>query len=132
MIVLDASALANALADDGDDGAAVRAELDGQDLAAPDLVDIETMAVLRKRWIDSTLTDDRFGQAVDDLSHLPMTRYPALPLLAWAFELKANVTAFDAAYVALAEALDAPLLTADRRLARAAGPRCELRVVSAP
>lgn len=131
MIVVDASVLASALADDGADGTAARARLAAAgELAAPDLVDVEAVAVLRKRWIAGDLTGDRFSDAVEDLGDLAMTRYPALPLMRRAFELRDNVTAYDAAYVALAEQLGCTLLTADRRLAAAPTVTCEVEVLT--
>ena len=131
MIVIDASVLANAIADDDQDGATARRKLRGHDtLTAPELVDVETMAVLRKRWLAGTLNDDRLQQAIEDLCVLTLIRYPALPFLPRIAELRANVTAYDATYVALAEALDCPLLTADRRLASATGPRCEITLLT--
>lgn len=130
MIIVDASVLANALADDTLDGQAARTALRADtDRAVPDLVDVETAAVLRKRWLAKTLTARRFRDAIDDLADLAVDRYPTLPLMARAYELRANVTAYDAAYVALAEALDATMITADRRLAEASGPRCEIQLV---
>ncbi|MGH3277051.1 MAG: type II toxin-antitoxin system VapC family toxin [Streptosporangiaceae bacterium] len=130
MIVVDASVLANVVGDDGDDGQRTRRELRvAGDLAAPDLVDVETMAVLRKRWIAGSISDGRFAAAIDDLRALELDRYPALRFVRRAFELRANVTAYDAVYVALAEALDCELWTADRRLASAPGPACAFRVL---
>ncbi len=130
MIVVDASVLANALADDQADGDVARARLAGvDDLVAPDLVDIETTAVLRKRWLAGNLTAHRFSTAITDLDDLQLTRFPALPLLRRAYELRANLTAYDAAYVALAEALDCALLTGDARLARAPGLSCPVEVI---
>jgi len=131
VIVVDASILANAIGDDGDDGRRARAELHRADgVSAPDLVDVETVAVLRKRWLARTITDHRFAAAIDDLADLALDRYPTLPLMRRAFELRANVTAYDAAYVALAEGLDCALLTADTRLAKAAGPRCAIKLLT--
>lgn len=131
MIVIDASVLANAIGDDGEDGRKARSELRaGGDIAAPDLVDVETVAVLRKRWLASTLSDERFGAAIEDLESLDMQRVPVLRLMRRAYELRANVTAYDASYVALAEALDCELLTADGHLAKAPGLRCAIRVVT--
>ena len=130
MIVVDASVLANAVGDDGADGALARAALRGDELAAPDLVDVETLSVLRKSWRAGTLSERRFRSAVDDLVDLALTRHPAARLLRRAFELRANLTPYDAVYVGLAEALDCPLLTADRRLADAPGPRCEIRLLT--
>ena len=131
MIVIDASVLANVVGDDGTDGRRARRELRAAgDLAAPDLVDVETVAVLRKRWLAGSITDARFAAAVDDLSDLDLDRYPALRFMRRAWELRANVTAYDAAYVALAEVLGCELWTADQRLAKAPGPTCAIRVLS--
>ena len=130
MIVLDASVLANAIADDGPDGHRARSELRAaSELAAPDLVDVETTAVLRKRWMAGTINEERFALAIEDLGDLSIDRYPTLPLMRRAYELRANVTAYDAAYVGLAELLDCELLTGDRRLANATGPRCKIRLL---
>ncbi len=130
MIVIDASVLANAVGDDGDDGRTARRELrSAVDIAAPDLVDAETVFVLRRRWLAGTLTDRRFATAVDDLRQLAIDRVATLGMMSRAYELRANVTAYDASYVALAEALDCELLTGDRRLATAPGPRCRFRVI---
>jgi predicted nucleic acid-binding protein len=130
LIVIDASVLANVVGDDGSDGQRARAEFRGAgDVAAPDLVDVETVAVLRKRWLAGTVTDRRFAAAVEDLGQLDLDRYPVLRFMRRAYELRANVTAYDSAYVALAEQLGCELLTADRRLASASGPRCAIRVL---
>ena len=131
MIVVDASVLANALGDDGADGRAARRRLITDDFAAPDLVDVETVAVLRKRWLAGGLTDHRFAAAIDDLEDLELSRYPTLGLMRRAFQLRANVTAYDAAYVALAERLRCKLLTADQRLATAPRLRCEVEFLRA-
>lgn len=130
MIVVDASVLANAIGDDGEDGRAARAELRAaESVFVPDLIDVETMAVLRKRWLAQSMSDSRFDAAIGDLERLGMERVPTLRLMRRAYELRANVTAYDASYVALAEALHCELLTADRRLAGAAGPRCPIRLL---
>jgi len=129
VIVVDASVLANVVGDDGPDGAVARAALRGEQVAAPDLVDVETVSVLRKRWLAKGLSVRRFQRAVDDLADLPLTRHPVLPLMPRAVELRANVTPYDAAYIGLAEVLGCPLLTGDARLATAPGPRCEVRVL---
>ena len=130
MIVIDASVLANVVGDDGSDGQRARLEFrNAGDVAAPDLADVETVAVLRKRWIAGTVSDQRFAAAVEDLEQLEIERYPALRFMRRAYELRANVTVYDAAYVALAETLDCELLTADQRLANASGPRCTIRVL---
>lgn len=130
MIVIDVSILANALGDDANDGKAARRRLaDAAELAGPDLIDVETVAVLRKRWLAGSLTERRFSSAIEDLEQLDLSRYPTLGLMRRAFELRSNVTVYDAAYVALAEGLDCPLVTADIRLANAAGVSCQVEVL---
>jgi predicted nucleic acid-binding protein len=130
VIVVDASVLANALGDDEADGRRARGELSvAGELAGPDLVDVETVAVLRKRWLAGTLTAKRFAAAIDDLADFSLARYPALPFMPRACELRSTVTAYDATYVALAEGLDCALLTADDRLSRAPGVRCPVRLL---
>jgi predicted nucleic acid-binding protein len=126
VIVIDASVLATALGDDSEDGANARARIRGEELAAPEIVDLEVVSVWRR-----TLPDERRAAlALADLVELPLRRARHLPLLARCWELRHNLTAYDAAYVALAEALDVALLTADRRLARAAGVRCRIECLS--
>jgi len=130
LIVIDASVLANVIGDDGADGKRARAELrTAQDLAAPDLVDVETVAVLRKRWLAEAITQRRFASAIGDLENIAIDRYPTLQLMRRAYELRSTVTSYDAAYVALAEILVCELLTADARLAKAPGPRCPVRLL---
>jgi predicted nucleic acid-binding protein len=131
VIVVDASVLANVVGDDGTDGRQARRELrTAGDLAAPDLVDVETVSVLRKRWLAGSITDARFAAAIDDLADLDLDRYPALRFMRRAWDLRANVTPYDATYVALAEVLGCELWTADQRLAKPPGPGCAIRVVS--
>ena len=100
------------------------------DPCASDLVDVETVSVLRKRWLAGGITQQRFSTAVDDLEAIELERYPTLPLMRRAYALRANVTAYDAAYIALAEILGCELLTGDRRLAAAQGPRCAIRILT--
>ncbi|HEX9527680.1 MAG TPA: type II toxin-antitoxin system VapC family toxin, partial [Streptosporangiaceae bacterium] len=93
MIVLDASVLANVVGDDGADGRLARRELRAAgNLAAPDLVDVETVAVLRKRWLAGSISDERFATAVSDLGDIDLDRYPVLRFMRRAWELRANVT----------------------------------------
>ncbi len=130
MTVVDASVLANVLGDDGEDGHAARTVLrSAGDFAAPDLVDVETVAVLRKRWLAGSISAVRFENAIADLQEMDFERVPTWRLMRRAFELRDNVTAYDAAYVALAESLDCELVTADHHLASATGPRCSIRTV---
>jgi predicted nucleic acid-binding protein len=126
VIVVDASVLATALGDDGSDGDRMRVALAGETLAAPEIIDLEVASVWRR-----TLTDERRAAlALSDLHDLPLSRAPHLPLLPRCWELRHNLTPYDAAYVALAEALGSELVTADRRLARAPGVACVVSVVT--
>lgn len=128
MLVVDASVLVVALADDGVDGDVARARLRGEDLAAPELIDLEVASVLRRRLAGGHLDLRRAELALDDLWDVPMARVPHRRLIARCWELRSNLTVYDAAYVSLAEALEATLLTGDSRLARASGPRCSIEV----
>lgn len=133
MIVLDASVLANLIGDDGEPGHAAREALLRSGAASiPDLADVEAVAALRKMWLAGSLTEERFATAVQALIDLPLDRYPTISLMARAFELRDTVTPYDATYVALAEALDCPLLTADARLTRAPGIRCRVVILDRP
>lgn len=116
---------------DGRDGVAARERLRGERLAAPHLIDLEVTSVMRRLTLAGTFTVPRAGLTLDDLADLPLQRAPHLPFLARCWELRANLTAYDAAYVALAEALDVSLLTADARLAHAPGPRCPVELLGA-
>lgn len=130
MIVIDASVLANLVGDDGPSGRAARDRVSAaSSWSAPDLVDVETVSVLRRRWRAGDLTTRRFRSAVVDLLSLPIVRFPTGPLMVRAYELRSNVTPYDATYVALAEGLSCPLVSADARLARAPGIRCHVDVL---
>jgi predicted nucleic acid-binding protein len=130
MIVVDASVLANVVGDDTAAGERARARLAAASSASvPDLADVETVSTLRRRWLAGDLAVERFQLAIDDLLSLPIARMPVGPLLHRVFELRANLTAHDACYVALAEALDCPLVTSDRRLAKAPMITCVTEVL---
>jgi len=129
LIVVDASVLAAALADDGPDGDMARRRLRSEELAAPSLVDLEVASVLRRAAHGGRMNDRRARQALADLAEIPLQRAQHEPLLGRIWQLRENLTVYDAAYVALSEALTALLLTADARLARAAGPTCEIEVL---
>jgi predicted nucleic acid-binding protein len=132
VIVVDASVLAVALGDDGADGERARARLTDEVLAAPELVDLETVSVWRRHVAAKLMTARRASLAVSDLENLQLQRSPHRPLLERIWELRNGVTPYDAAYVALAEALDVVLVTADTRLARAPGIRCEIEAIAGP
>jgi predicted nucleic acid-binding protein len=130
VIVVDASVLVVAVADDGPDGDNARGRLRGERLAAPDLADLEVASVLRRQLRTGAIDSRRAALALADLAAMPLQRASHRPLLARCWELRDNLTIYDAAYVALAEALAVRLLTGDRRLAGAAGPRCHIEVMS--
>lgn len=131
MIVVDASILAVALGDDGRDGDLARARLRGERLIAPELVDLEVASVWRRQIGRGTMDTRRAELALADLAILPLRRAQHRFLLGRCWELRDNVTIYDASYVALAEALNLVLLTADARLTRAAGPRCHIELLRA-
>ncbi len=122
MIVVDASALIEVLLNTPSGYRITQRLFDEQEtLHVPCLLDIEVAQVLRRYALAGELNATRGLQAIEDLSDFPLTRYPHDLFLPRIWELRHNVTAYDAAYIALAEALDAPLLTRDARLASAAG-----------
>lgn len=122
MIILDASALLELLLDTTS-GAGVSRRLSetGEDAGTPHLLDVEVTHALRGLEKRGDLTAARAFEALQDLHDFPLRRYRHVLLLPRIWELRKNLTAYDAAYVALAEALGAPLLTRDRRLANASG-----------
>lgn len=126
MIVVDASVVAPALADDDADGDRARERLQGERLVAPELLDLEVVAVVRKALLAGVLDERRAAMALADLADLDLERVSHRPLLVRIWELHPNITAYDAAYVALAETIEATLVTADRRLSQATGPRCQI------
>jgi predicted nucleic acid-binding protein len=121
VIVVDCAAVVDALTavDDTDD---LRALLSTEELHAPTLLDYEVGSALRGLTLGGKLSVARAEDALTDYQDLAVRRWPsAHALRRRAFQLRANVSSYDAAYVALAEALDCPLLTRDRRLARSSG-----------
>lgn len=96
------------------------------DQLAPHLIDVEVFGAIRKQLELGRLDETAARQAVRDLRDWPGDRIGHRPLLERAWELRHRVRGHDATYVALAEAVDAPLLTTDARLARANGPRCQI------
>jgi predicted nucleic acid-binding protein len=129
MLVVDASCLCEVLI--GAPGAEpIRRRLAADpDHAAPHVVDVEVFGVLRREHLHGRLDRTAATQAVEDLEAWPGERFGHRLLLARAWELRDTVRAWDAMYVALAEVLDAVLVTTDRRLAAAAGPTCRIEAL---
>ena len=103
------------------DRIAARLFVGNETLHAPHLLDIEVAHVLRRYSLSGELDPERGAAAIQDLADMPLQRCPHGPLLERIWEIRSRLTAYEAAYVALAEALDAPLLTRDRKLASSAG-----------
>jgi predicted nucleic acid-binding protein len=129
VLVIDASVLAPAIADAGSDGQRFRARLHGETVIGPDLLRIEVTSVLRRHALAGQLTTEQADGAISDLLAFPITVFPTAGLLRRVWELRPNLTAYDGCYVALAEAVDSPFVTADRRLAGAPGPRCPIEIL---
>ena len=129
MLVVDASVLAVALLDDATDGDLARARLHGEELVAPAVIDLEVVSVWRGLARGGRLDARRARLALEDLRALPLQRVDHTRLVERCWELRDNLTVYDAAYVALAEALGATLLTGDARLSKATGPRCAIEVL---
>jgi predicted nucleic acid-binding protein len=130
LIVLDASAAIAVLLNLGTSASAVRERLYGSDEGphVPHLFEIEVLGALRRHALISDLSAKRGQELLEDLTSMRLNRYPHTALLSRMWELKENVTIQDAAYIALAETLDAPLITMDGRLARAPGIRAVVEV----
>lgn len=124
--VLDASVLVRVLLQSGQGVDTARAAVEDDDWHAPELIDLEVASALRRLTARGMVTAKDAAGALDLLAQAPLTRYPHLPVLARVWQLRRSMTAYDAAYVALAEALDARLLTSDAKLARAPGARCPI------
>jgi predicted nucleic acid-binding protein len=130
VIVVDASALLEALLRTRA-AEAVEARLfsSRQTLHVPHLIDVEVAQVVRRYAAAGEIDEERGRAVLVDLADLPLTRYSHDFLLPRVWDLRNNLTAYDAVYVALAEALDAPLLTRDRRIAAAAGHYAKVELV---
>jgi predicted nucleic acid-binding protein len=130
VIVVDASAVIEVLLNtDAGETVADRLLNPSETVAAPHLLDVEVLQVLRRYTLAGNLDAERGQQAVEDLRDLPIARYPHEPFVQRIWEMRHNVTAYDAAYIALAEALDCALLTRDERLAAAPGHDATIELV---
>ncbi len=130
MIVLDASALVE-LVLGSDVGRSVASRIADPELTlhGPHLIDVEVSQVVRRYVLAGSVSEARGAAALEHLQELDLLRYEHQPLLLRVWALRHNLTAYDAVYVALAEALEAPLLTGDRRLAAASGHRAVIELV---
>lgn len=129
-VVLDASVVVAALVDSGPDGAWAEAALTDPALAAPHHLPVEVASILRRAILAGDISGDTASLAHADLLDLRIELFPYRPLASRVWQLRDNVTSYDAWYVALAERLDAPLATLDGRLVRAPGPRCRFTAPS--
>lgn len=127
MIVADASAVVEWLLG-GSRGAAVGRALEDRQILVPAHLDVEVAQVTRRLQLNAVITPSRGRSMVELLAEAPLTRIPLTPLLPRIWALRQNLTAYDAAYVALAEALEAPLLTFDVKIPAAAGHRARILV----
>lgn len=136
MIVADCSAIVFYLTDDGSAGRRVRERIRSEEsVAAPGLLDYEVMSALAglsrgRRGGQPKLGRRQVEKAIATFRMLPVDRHATLPLWDRVWELSANLSAYDAQYVALSEALDVPLVTADHRIARAGVARCDIEAMT--
>jgi predicted nucleic acid-binding protein len=130
LLVLDASAALAAFLGTGVNSAFIRVRIEapGESLHAPHLLDVEMLHALRGLVLRGDVSRARSEEVREDFASLRWSRYSHVAFLDRIWELKDNLTAYDAAYVALAETLSAPLITTDARLARASGIRAEVEV----
>ncbi len=130
MIVVDASTVVVALLDSGQGGQEARDLMLGDEAHAPHLLDVEVLSAVRRHVLGGRLSATAAWNAVDVLRELPVVRHGHDPLLDRALQLRDSITAYDGVYVALAELLEATLVTGDHRLARAPGVRCPVSTIS--
>lgn len=126
-VVIDASALVAALVDSGSEGEWAAEVTASGPLLAPELVLVETANTLRRLEASGAITRLEATSAFRDVLRLELELLPFAPFAERVWELRANLTSYDAWYVAVAEAFECPLATLDRRLSKAAGPTCAFR-----
>jgi len=124
VLVADASVLVAFVLDSGAMGAAARSRLADNDLMVPDIAVVEATSAIRRIMLQSPDSEVRAESAVVDLLATPLSAVPCAPLIPRTWELRHNMSTYDACYVALAEHLDCPLITLDRRLAASPGAAC--------
>ena len=130
MIVVDASAVLEVVLNtSAGEVVADRLFDPSESVTAPHLLDVEVLQVLRRYALAGDIDSERGQEAMEDLSDLPIVRYPHDPFLSRMWELRHNVTAYDAVYIALAETLGATLLTRDQRLAAAPGHEATIELI---
>lgn len=125
--VIDASALIELVSGKPPDAALRRTALTGEG-AAPELVDIEAASTIRRMVLSGLMPAEEGSEVLHDVSETPISRTSHRPLITRVWELRHAISAYDAAYVALAEQLDVPLLTCDARLGRSNGHQAEIVV----
>ena len=125
-VVCDASAVVAALLDSGPDGQWAAERLSGAELFAPTLLAFECANIMRRHELAGAISADQAAQAHADLLDLAVNVWPYELVSMRVWQLRENLSSYDAAYVALAEAIAAPLITLDRRLARAPGLKCSV------
>ena len=123
-VVVDASTVVAALIDSGPDGQWAEQFLGAGDLAAPHLMPVEVTNILRRSALKGLVSNDVAALALADLGEIRVEFFEFAPFASRVWELRDSLTSYDAWYVALAEAVSAPVATLDDRLSRAAGPRC--------
>ncbi len=126
MTVVDASILIAAFVENTTDAAWSRTAIARRDIRGPEFVLSEVTNVLRRLELINRITSDDAKSALDDILGFGLDLYPFTPYADRIWELRHNLTAYDAWYVALAESLCCPLVTLDRRISRAGGVRCEV------
>jgi predicted nucleic acid-binding protein len=127
-LVIDASLVVSALVDAGDTGRWAESLLVSDQLSAPHLMPVEVSNILRRAAAKGEITQDIASMAHADLLDLRVELYPYAPFAPRVWELRGNVTAYDAWYIAVAESLGSSVATLDRRMANAPGPRCSFEV----
>jgi predicted nucleic acid-binding protein len=127
-LVIDASLVVAALVDDGRDGRWAESMLLAEPLAAPHLMPVEVASILRGATLNGDISPDVAALAHADLLALPVELFPYEAVAPRVWELRENLTTYDAWYVALAEALASPLATLDRKLSRAPGVHCTFQL----